>query len=213
MDDVKELLRLPSPAPSPQGLAFDGEHLWMSSIQTDRLYAIDPQKWTVAEEAQAPGKPYGMVVLGDELRVVVSEGDEDDRYIVRFVAGHGFKTDGRLDCPELTGSYLGYDGERLYLSQFGNKRVLTLGRQGEVLREIALPRHPCGQVVVDGCFYFVTTERGVDECFLTRVDARGATPVVEDLVRFPFPARGLAYDGTRFWINHRDQHEIVAFER
>ena len=73
MKNVEEVLRLPSPAPRPQALAFDGEHLWMGSLETERLYAIDPRAWTVREEAEAPGKPYGATVVGDELRVLCGE--------------------------------------------------------------------------------------------------------------------------------------------
>lgn len=56
--DVTEALRLPSPAPRPQALAFDGEKLWMGSIETDRLYAINPLQWTIIEEDKVPGKPW-----------------------------------------------------------------------------------------------------------------------------------------------------------
>ena len=95
MQDVNETLRLPSPAPRPQSIAFDGEKFWMGSIETSRLYAIDPHQWTVIEEDRAPGKPWGMTVVGDELRVICGEGDDDIAVIRRFVPGHGFKSQRR----------------------------------------------------------------------------------------------------------------------
>jgi len=49
--------------------------------------------------------------------------------------------------------------------------------------------------------------------YLTRIDARGGTPVIEDIARVPFAARSLAFDGERFWTSHREAHEIVAFAR
>jgi hypothetical protein len=48
---------------------------------------------------------------------------------------------------------------------------------------------------------------------LTRIDARGGQPKIEDVARIGFKARALAFDGERFWTNHREQHEIVAFAR
>jgi hypothetical protein len=45
------------------------------------------------------------------------------------------------------------------------------------------------------------------------VDRRPDTPKIEDLVRIPFAARALAFDGTRFWTNHREQNQIVSFKR
>ena len=73
---IDELLRMPSPAPVPQALAFDGELLWMGSWETQRLYGIVPQQFTVQEEAGTPGKPVGAVAVGDELRLVCSEKEQ-----------------------------------------------------------------------------------------------------------------------------------------
>src|SRR5579885_3796279 len=140
MRTITETMRMPSPAPRPQSLAFDGELLWMGSIETCRLYAIDPLHWTVREEAPAPGKPWGMTAMGDELRVICGEGEEDHRVIRRFVPGHGFKNEGAIPCPDDTGSQLGYDGDRLYVSQWYNKKVLSLDSAGAVGSVVDAPR-------------------------------------------------------------------------
>jgi hypothetical protein len=203
---------LPSPAPRPQSIAFDGEKLWMGSIETCRLYALDPRQWTLIEEDTAPGKPWGMTVVGDELRVICGEGDEDDRIIRRFVPGHGFKSHDALACPDDTGSQLSYDGSWLYVSQWYNKRILGLDDTGKIMREIGVPRGICGQCYVDGTFYVLTTddEDGKDY-FIGKVTQNGHG-AYEELARVPFPARALAYDGVRFWTNHREANQIVAFE-
>jgi hypothetical protein len=212
VQDVTESLRLPSPAPRPQSLAFDGDKLWMGSIETCRLYALDPRQWTVIEEDKVPGKPWGITVVGDELRVICGEGEDDDRIIRRFVPGHGFKTHDALACPDDTGSQLSYDGTWLYVSQWYNKRILGLDDRGNVVRQIDLPRGVCGQCYVDGHFLLVTTDdEETDDYFLSRVDG-GAKNGFEDLARIPFAARALAYDGSRFWTNHREANQIVAFE-
>jgi len=212
MNDVRELLRLPSPAPRPQALAFDGSALWMGSIETDRLYAIDPVHWTVSQEAQAPGKPWGMTVVGDELRVLLGMAPDDDRYVKRFVPGHGFKDGGTFQCPENTGSHLSYDGEFLYISQWYKKQLVEVDAEGKPLRAIAVNHGICGQVVVGGKFYLLTTDDEESlEYFITRVDARGETAACEDVARVPFHARALAFDGSRFWTNHREAGEMVAF--
>lgn len=213
MQDVKEALRLPSPAPRPQALAFDGEKMWMGSIETDRLYAINPLQWTVIEEEHVPGKPWGMTVVGDELRVVCGIGDDDDRVIRRFIPGHGFKKGDSVDCPEYTGSQLSYDGTRLYLSQWYNRRILGLDEHGKIVKQIDVPHQICGQCYVDGAFYCVTTDdEESGEYFLTKISANG-DHAAEDLARIPFAARALAYDGSRFWTNHREANQIVSFDR
>ncbi len=213
MHDVTEALRLPSPAPRPQSIAFDGEKLWLGSIETNRIYALDPRQWTLVEEDKAPGKPWGMTVVGDELRVICGEGDDDDRVVRRFVPGHGFKTQDAFRCPDGTGSQLSYDGTWLYVSQWYNRRILGLDERGNVIREIGLSHQVCGQCYADGAFYLVTTDdEESNEYFLTKVSPDGENRS-EDLARIPFAARALAYDGARFWTNHREANQIVAFER
>jgi len=212
MQDVTELRRLPSPAPRPQALAFDGHYLWMGSLETQRLYAIDPDHWTVREEAHVPGRPFGATVVGDELRVIYGVGEADDRVIGRFIPGHGFRESDIVACPQDTGSQLGYDGDFLYVSQWYDQRILQVSDRGKVLRTIATPRGICGLVVVASRFFILNTDdEESDEYFISRIDARGESPVVEDLARVPFAARALTFDGERFWTNHRESGEIVAF--
>ncbi len=213
MDNVEEVLRLPSPAPKPQSLAFDGTCLWMGSRATRRIYALDPKTWTVREEADAPGTPWGITVVGDELRVLCGETDDDTRIVRRFIPGHGFKANDALPAPGDTGSQLSYDGDRLYVSQFYNRKIISLDERGAIGTTVALEHDVCGQVVVRGCFYLVTTDdEESDDYWLTRVDARNGEPQMRDLARIPFAARALAYDGERFWTNHREADQIVAFK-
>jgi hypothetical protein len=212
VQDINEVLRLPSPAPRPQSIAFDGSILWMGSVETDRLYAIEPHQWTVSEEVPAPGKPWGMTVVGDELRVLCGETAEDNRVIRRFVPGHGFKTHESIACPDDTGSQLSYDGVRLYVSQWYKKRIVGIDESGSVVKTIELPRGVCGQTFADGKFYAITTDdEESTEYFLTRVTIGPDGPKSEDIARMPLQARGLAYDGARFWTNHREHNQIVAF--
>lgn len=209
LEHVEEVLRLPSPAPRVQPIAFDGERIWLGSWDTERLYEVDPDTWTLVDECEAPGKMYGAAVIGDELRFVVGR-DNDDRYIYRFIPGHGFKNDA-LACPDFTGSQLAFDGDTLFLSQLGNKRILALDAQGAIVREIPLSRKPCGMTIVEGCFFLLTGDDDMDEIRLTKVDARGDAPIETDLAAVPFDARSLAYDGRRFWTCFRDGNEVVAF--
>ena len=211
MKEIHEILRLPAPGPEPLGLAFDGTALWISSREAHRLYALDPATWTVGDEAQAPGAPFGIAVAGGEFRVIVGYGDDDDdRYIYRFIPGHGFKSD-RIVCPDLSGVHLAFDGDTWFLSQAHNRRILALGASGTILREIRLDRVPVGMVIVDGLFYLVTGDEDFKNLQLTRVDARGKAPRVTPLETIPFTSRGLAYDGSRFWTGDRKTNEIVAF--
>ncbi len=212
MHAINELRRLPAPAPKPLGLAVDGKTLWMASRETNRIYAIDIDTWNANDEGVAPGSPFGIAVIGDELRMVLGHGDDDDRYIHRFIPGHGFKND-KIACPEFTGAHVAFDGDTLFLSQAHNKRILALDAQGSVVHAIDLPRVPLGMVIADRCFYLVTSDEQFENLQLTKVDAHSETPAITELASIPFGARGLAFDGTRFWTSHRDANEIIAFEK
>ncbi len=214
MNDIQELKRLTSPAPKPQSLAWDGATLWMGSRETKRLYAINPGTWTVSWEREAPGVPYGLTFVGPELRVLCGETADDNRIIRRCVPGQGFDPDFKIPCPDDSGAQLGWDGRRLHVSQWYAKKILSLGADGKVERVIVAPHGICGQVFVDGFIYLVTTDaEATTDYWLTRVDPRPATPQIDDLVRIPFAARALAFDGKNFWTNHREQNQIVSFKR
>jgi outer membrane protein assembly factor BamB len=211
---IVELLRINAPTLRPQAIAFDGNYLWLGSIATNKLYALDPNTWTVHEEMSVPGKPYGMTVAGDELRVLLSQTEEDHRTIFRAIPGHGLRQTGAIPCPGDTGSQLSYDGDRLYVSQWYNKRIIALDDAGQPGTIVDVPHEICGQTIVGGCFYCVTTDDETSgKYFLTRVDARGEKPEAVDLATIPFNARGLAFDGERFWTNDREVHQTVAFAR
>jgi hypothetical protein len=209
---IEELVRIPAPCPSPMGLACDGPDLWIGSFETNRIYGLKAQQGRVFEEVVAPGRPFGLTVTGDALRAVVSD-ENDDRWIRRYIMGKDFKSE-KVACPDSTGSFLAYDGDRLYLSQRDNQCILELDEAGTVLRTIPVPRQITGMVIVAGRFYLVTTEsREVDDYRLLCLDARKEHPEVHELASIPFGARSLGFDGSKFWTNCREENTIVAFAK
>ena len=207
---IHELRRLSSPGPAPQSLATDGRTLWVGSRDTNRISAIDAESGTLVAEVVAPGTPRGSVLIGNTLHVVCSVGVNDDRVIRRYVVGRGFDDDNVLACPEATGSFLGYDGTALYLSQFYKGRILELDAAGSIVREILVGAQICGFVFVEGTIYLLRgTEDPCDWRFARLNLDEGESPW--DLASVPFQARSLVYDGRRFWTNDRAHDAIVAF--
>lgn len=173
---------------------------------------MDRQDWKVAEEVEAPGTPWAAVSIGDALWFTLGEGEEDDRYLWRYVAGKGFSETDRIPCPELTGSYLSYDGEHLFLSQWYKHRILKLDAAGNIIREIAIGAEISGHVFADGMIYVLRgTEENGGDWRLARFDPREARPAIQELARVPFQCRSLAFDGERLWTNHREADRIVCF--
>ena len=207
---IAELERLDSPATTPQALAWHQGELWFGSRDLRRVYRMDREKWRIAEEFEAPGIPWAAVSAGDALWFTLGEGEDDDRYLRRYISGKGF-ADG-IPCPEFTGSYLGFDGEHLYLSQWYNFRILKLDASGNILGEIPIGAEISGHTFVNGSIYVLRgTEQNGGDWRLARLNPREPTPEIEELARVPFQCRSLAFDGKHFWTNHRDADQIVSF--
>jgi len=208
---ITEQRRLPSPSPTPQALARDDNALWMGSRDLRRIYAIDPEKWTVLEEKEPPGIPWAAVATNGTLRFTIGEGPDDDRYIRSFDLASGFGED-RIACPEFTGSYLSYDGENLYLSQWYKHRILKLDGSGNIIRAIDIGAEVSGHVFVDGLIYVLRgTEQNGERWTIARLDPRQDAPEVEDIAVVPFACRSLTCDGEHFWSNYREKDTIISF--
>jgi len=209
--EIIERRRFSSPARTPQALAWDGNVLWMGSRDLRRIYAIDPEKGTVVEEREAPGIPWAAVSTNGTLRFTIGEGPDDDRYIRTYDSASGFGKD-RIACPEFTGSYLSFDGDHLYLSQWYNHRILKLDASGNILRIIEVGAEICGHAFVDGSIYVLRGKEQPNEDWrIARLDPRQDTPEVEDIAVVPFASRSLTFDGEHFWSNYRAKDMIISF--
>jgi hypothetical protein len=212
LPSIIEQRRLVSPAPTPQALAWHSNALWIGSRDLRRIYAIEPKKWAVLEEREAPGIPWAAVATNGSLCFTIGEAPDDDRYIRRFIPKVGFSETDRIACPEFTGSYVSYDGDHLYLSQWYKHRILKLDAAGNILRTIDVGAEICGHVFVDGSTYILRgKEQPNEDWSISRLDVRQETPDVQDLARVPFACRSLTFDGANFWTNHRAANEIVSF--
>jgi hypothetical protein len=204
--------RFPSPAPAPQALACDGKKLWMGSRDLRRIYAIDPKEWKVLEEKEPPGIPWAAVATNGSLSFTIGEGADDDRYIRRLIPSVGFAEADRIACPEFTGSYLSYDGESLYLSQWYKHRILKLDATGNIVRIVDIGAEISGHAFVDGMIYVLRgTEQNGERWTIARLDPREEKPEIKDVAVVPFACRSLTFDGATFWSNHRAANEIVSF--
>ena len=212
LPSIIERGRFPSPAPAPQALAWDGKNLWMGSRDLRRIYMIDPKTWEVLAEKEPPGIPWAAVATNGTFRFTIGEGPNDDRYIRRFVPDEGFSEADKIACPEFTGSYLSYDGENLYLSQWYKHRILKLDPNGNIVRVIAVDAEVSGHAFVDGMIFVLRgTEQNGESWTFARLNPREEKPEVKDIAIVPFACRSLTFDGTNFWSNHRVANEIVSF--
>jgi len=206
---IKERKRFPSPAVTPQALAWDGKQLWMSSRDLGFLYKLDGDGTKILEEVDPPGVVWAAVQTNGAMHVTIGKGLNDDRYVYRYSDG-GFEK--LFACPDFTGSYLSFDGDNLYLSQWYEKRILKYDDKGNVIRKIDIGAEICGHTFVDGFIYVLRgIEKPNEDWRIARFDLRAETPEIKDLAVVPFAARSLTFDGENFWSNYRAANETVCF--
>ena len=212
MQRASELIsRRPAPANRPFGLAMFEGSLWVGSWDTERVYATDPRALKVRSEIRAPGRPYGIVPIGDELRVVVAHGEEDDRYFYRLRDG-AFDLASKTPCPDLTGSFMTAKGSTIYLGQMHYGRILEMSADYAIVREIPLPTRCAGFAFgPDGRFYMISTDDEFEDLKFGTLDIAQERPEFEFIRQLPEAARYLLHDGSTWWTSLRDANEIATF--
>ena len=209
---IKERKRFPSPAVTPQALAWDGKQLWMSSRDLGTLHKVDIEKWKVVDEIDPPGIVWAAVATNGAMHFTIGKGLNDDRYVYRYDSKNGFTK--LFACPDFTGSYLSFDGDNLYLSQWYEKRILKYDEKGNIIRKIDIGAEICGHTFVDGMIYVLRgAEKPNEDWRIARLDPSEETPEIKDLAVVPFACRSLTFDGEHFWTNYREKDTIVSFAR
>src|SRR5216683_97412 len=212
---IKERKHFRSPTVTPQALAWDGKQLWMSSRDLGTLCKIEPPSVAAATsgaagidilkivgEVDPPGIVWAAVFTNDGWRCTIGKGLNDDRYVYRYDGNGRFEK--LFACPDLTGSYLSFDGANLYLSQWYEKRILKYDNSGNIVRKIDIGAEICGHTFVDGIIYVLRgVEKPNEDWRIARLDPREEIPEIKDLAVVPFACRSLTYDGENFWSNHR----------
>ena len=229
---VKEQKRFRSPVVTPQALAWDGKQLWMSSRDLGFLYKLNVDASKVVDEVDPPGVVWAAVATNGAMHVTIGKGTNDDRYVYRYNREKGFSK--LFACPDLAGSYLSFDGENLYLSQWYEQRILKMDPKGNVAGTIDIGAEICGHVFANGALYVLrgtenvprppyaggkpTPERfksgareGEEQWWISRLNPGDKAPEVTDIAKVPFAARSLTFDGENFWSNHRAANETICF--
>lgn len=215
MNEISEVERHPSPVLTPQALAWDGEQFWLSSRDLGTLHKLDRKTLKIVAEVDPPGVIWAGVRTDDGWRFTIGKGLNDDRYVYRYSETEGFTK--LFACPEFTGSYLSFDGAHLYLSLWYKGEIHQVDDSGTIHRTIDIGAEICGHIFAKGMLYVLRGRENNDvpgkgeEWRIARVELRESTPRIEDLASVPFASRSLAFDGRKFWSNHRAANQIVSF--
>ena len=65
---------IPSPGPQPEGLAFDGEYLWHSDIETNKIYKLDTSGKVICSYKSPSPHTNGLTFDGTYLWAISPDG-------------------------------------------------------------------------------------------------------------------------------------------
>lgn len=187
----------------------------MSSRDLGTFYQTDVDEWKIVAEVDPPGVVWAAVATNDGWRLTIGKGLNDDRYVYRYKAREGFRK--LFACPDFTGSYLSFDGEHLYLSQWYTGEIHQVDEGGKISRTITVGAEICGHTFAEGMLYVLRGQENKDqpgkaeEWRIAKLNPAEEKSQVEDLATIPFASRSLGYDGEKFWSNHRAANETVSF--
>lgn len=212
---MNEMTRHASPVKAPQGLAWDGTTMWVTSATTGRLYAVLPKTWSIEREFAPPYEALGITHTGTDFRLIVApaidapDWELDHRYVYSFSPSAGFAE--CFICPDTSGSFLAYAKGTLYLSQAWDKRLIELDERGAAARVVHLARRPVGMTVAGDAFYLVTVDDDWGDGRFQRLGIGEDPRSIQTIETLAFKPRSVAFDGERFWIADRDNDAIVSF--
>ena len=133
----------PFPAPGgwPSGLAWDGNHLWLSDNESDSFYRLTTEG---VVEAAFPlfdsfPSPAGMTFIGDKLWMV--DENTSTLYQVDPATGTALKSFGLPDTTHDATSWgLAWDGNHLWHSEYAHGNIYELDTtDGSVISQFAPP--------------------------------------------------------------------------
>ncbi|HUU44188.1 MAG TPA: transglutaminase domain-containing protein [Acidobacteriota bacterium] len=188
-DTVKSV---PSPFACPQGLTYDGSHLWCVDRRTDMIYRIDPADGAVTDSLPSPGYvPRGLTWDGRRLWCV--DADEELIYAINPRTRIVEQT---IDCPASRPGDLAWDGTYLWIVSDGDDKIHQISPEdGTTIVSLTAPTaNPVG-LTYDGTYLWVSDRIG-DRIY-------GMTTDGGDVIyTFATPGPhtwGLAWDGRHLW--------------
>jgi len=209
------VVRFASPGDYPEGLAWDGVHLWSNNFTDGALYRLDPADGRVIGRyagGRLPRNPEGLAWDGTHLWTV----DWVTGVIAKLqVSESAVEVVAEYDKPAASGRAVGleHDGTHLWLACFG-----PIGEKGELwqldattlepLQMLRLPVYWVEDLAWDGRWLW-----SVDWLFAIGFAIDPATGDTLHTYRTPGPHPvGMAWDGAYLWTTDTDVDSIWALD-
>jgi hypothetical protein len=208
----------PSPGPSPEGLAWDGEFLWVVDSETRQLYQMDLTKGEVIGSFGIPvDKPKGVawssahLWVVDEETVMIYQIDPADGSVISKIPAPEQTAEGPWSIEDLT-----WDGEFLWCGVFAGwcssfNRIAP--EEGTVVMSFFPECNPRG-MTSDSRYLWTICYNGKE--LPSKVDRRTISEKTVEMVEsrvflgdvIAEDPTGLAFIGESLWITDRATQRI-----
>ncbi len=185
------------------GFAWDGENIWITAHDNDRLMRMNPENRQILNNWGIAGHPMAMFWDSETGYFWIQHWSAPEVYIYDRSARH-------IETRRLPGDRAGLacDGEFIYCNSESNRRLYKLNRDMQVVAEMTHPRDflDHGRCIAmeyvpkhyGGHFWFLSEQR------LTQVDLdfdRDRLEVIQEFeVQNQHSHNGLCHDGANFWF-------------
>jgi len=190
---------IPTPGPSGQGLTWDGNYLWVSDIDTDKIYKLSPEDGTILNSFSSPGDCVaGLAWDGTFLWASDhggSGGSHDEIFQLDPSNGsvlHSF-VPVSLDWPH----GITWDGQYLWVNNFETHLLDKVDPfTGQILASIPAPGNKSIGLTWDGK-YLWSDNFATD--LLVQIDPSDGT-IIRTVPSPHTNPRDLAWDGKYLWV-------------
>ncbi len=151
---VGDILRvIESPGPCPTGLTFDGLHLWLADIYTDKIYKIDPETGETLQSFDSPGHhPEGLAWDGQYLWHIDSR--EKSMYCLDPQTGRTLRV---LEVNSSHPRDLTWDGKYIWIIDHRQDILFKVSPQdGMMVQYFPSPASEPAGLTFDGQYLWVT---------------------------------------------------------
>lgn len=186
---------LPAPGPSPVGLAWDGQNLWVADGLDFKIYKISPQNGSVLASIPAPAAemPDGLAWDGKNLWIV--NGMDGKLLQLNPTDGEVLKS---LSAPGDFPTGLAWDGNSLWVADADARKIYKVNPlTGKVIDSFNAPgEYPAGLAWDGKHLWHTDTAEGK----LYKLDPAGGKVLAESEAPGTDPA-GLTWDGQSLWVS------------
>ncbi len=211
---------LPSPGPSPQGLAWDGANLWVVDDSTRMVYKVDPSNGSIVNSFAYPGSvPKSIAWDGKYLITLDHQTNnlfriENTNQVLGTVLSIN-KLPVKSGNQKSNDSYWGIvcDGGFIYLCiEAGwSSRIVRMDLNDNSESDISYIRGIPKDLAFDGTYVWTCFDRNGPLGIADQYDPINKQRLNKFYTPGSYPT-GIAYDGECFWITDREIKKLFRIE-